>query len=116
MADVAPAPRLTGPVEEIRSLTLVDFRRLSKDPSEATLKIKDKIDLLQEQSFDTKTQGIRAWTESGVNKQYLDLLRASLEGRPVVDIIAEREAAGTPTLTKPEFDAIMTLNRILRFG
>ena len=31
VSDVAYAPRLTGPVEEIRSITLKDFRRLSKD-------------------------------------------------------------------------------------
>lgn len=116
MADVKFTPKLTGPVEELRSLLLKDFRRLSRDPNEATLKLKDKIDLLEEQSFDVKTQGIKAWQESEVNKLYLDILRKSLEGKPVTDVMTEREAKGELTLNKAEFDAIMELNRKLRFG
>lgn len=116
MADVKYTPKLTGPVEELRALLLKDFRRLSRDPREATLKLKDKIDLLEEQSFDIKTQGIKAWQDSEVNKLYLDILRKSLEGKPVNDVIAEREAKGELTLNKAEFDAVMELNRKLRFG
>ena len=107
---------MTGPVEAIRSTSLADFRRLSKEPTEATLKIKDKIDLLDEQSFEVKAEGIKAWHDSETNKLYLELLRASLEGKPVVDVITEREAASQPTLSKAEFDAVMELNRNLRFG
>lgn len=116
MADVKFTPKLTGPVEELRVLTLKDFRRLSRDPREATLKLKDKIDLLEEQAFDVKTQGIKAWQDSEVNKLYLDILRKSLEGKPINDVIAEREAKGELSLSKAEFDAIMELNRKLRFG
>ncbi len=116
VADIIAAPRLTGPVEELRSMTLADFIRLSKEPTEATLKIKDKIDLLEDQGFEVKQQGIKAWHESEVNRLYLELLRASLEGKPVLDVIAAREAAKQPNLSKPQFDAIMTLNRTLRFG
>ena len=93
-----------------------DFRRLSKEPREATLKIKDKIDLLEDQGFEVKTQGVKAWQDSEVNKLYLDTLRKSLEGKPVTEVIAERELAGEPTLNKAEFDSVMELNRKLRFG
>lgn len=110
------SPRLTGPVEELRSMGLKDFRRLSRDPREATLKLKDKIDLLEEQSFDMKTQGIRAWQDSEVNKLYLDILRKSLEGKPITDVIADLENKAAPYLSKAEFDSIMELNRKLRFG
>lgn len=117
VSDVKFVHKLTGPVEELRALQVKDFRRLSKDPREATLKIKDKIDLLEDtQSFEVKTQGIKAWQDSEVNKLYLDILRKSLEGKPVNDVIAEREAKGEPTLNKAEFDAVMELNRKLRFG
>lgn len=116
MSDVKFSPKLTGPVEELRSMTLKDFRRLSKDPREATLKLKDKIDLLEEQSFDVKTQGIKAWQDSEVNKLYLDILRKSLEGKPVTEVIADLENKAVPFLSKGEFDSIMELNRKLRFG
>lgn len=116
VADVAYAPKLTGPVEELRQLTLKDFRRLSRDPKEATLKIKDKIDLLEDQSFEVKTAGINAWHECEVNRMYLEILRQSLEGKPMVEVIADMEKNAVPTLTKDEFDAVMQLNQKLRFG
>lgn len=116
VADVKFVPKLTGPIEELRQLMMKDFRKLSKEPREATLKIKDKIDLLEDQGFEQKTLGIKAWQESEVNKLYLDTLRQSLEGKPVIEVIAERELAGQPSLNKAEFDAIMELNRKLRFG
>lgn len=116
MTDIQTAPKLTGPVEELRQMRLEDFRRLSKDPREATLKIKDKIDLLEDLGFEKKTEGIRAWNDSAVNKLYLDILRRGLEGKPVPEVIAELEARKEPTLSKAEFDALMELNRKLRFG
>jgi hypothetical protein len=116
VSDVIATPRLTGPVEELRAITLTDFRRLSKDPNEATLKVKDKIDLLEDQGFEAKTQGIKAWQESEPNRVYLDMLRRSLEGKPVPDIINDLESMGKTVLTKAEFDSIMALNRKLRFG
>jgi hypothetical protein len=118
VSDVKPTARkLVGPVEELRSLTLKDFRRLSKEPKEATLKIKDKLDLLgDEQSFEVKTQGMKAWRESTLNKLYLEILRRSLEGQPISKVIVDMEDKGEETLTKPEFDAIMKMNREIRFG
>ena len=116
ISDVRFTPHLTGPVEELRQLALKDFRRLSKDPREATLKIKDKIDLLDDLGFEVKTQGIKAWQECEVNKTYLSMLRRSLEGTPIVDVAAELEKKREPFLNKDEFAAIMELNRKLRFG
>ena len=55
-------------------------------------------------------------SESETNKLYLEMLRQSLEGKPVADVIKEREAASQPVLSKAEFDAVMELNRNLRFG
>lgn len=114
--DVSSVPKLVGPVEELRTLRIVDFRRLSKDPREACLKIRDKVDLLAERSFAEKDRGVKAWQESEINRLYLELLRTSLDGKPVPDVIATRERNGEPTLSKLEFDAIMELNRKLRFG
>jgi hypothetical protein len=116
MSDIKFTQKLMGPIEELRALTLVDFRRLSKDPREATLKLKDKMDILENQGFELKTQGMKAWHESEPNRLYLDLLRQSLEGKQLDAVIAEKQTKGEATLTKPEFDAIMVLNRQLRFG
>jgi len=42
-------------------------------PQEAISKIKEKIDLLGEDSLVKKAGGIKAWKESEVNKLYLEL-------------------------------------------
>jgi len=115
MQDVKPVARLTGPVEELRAITIVDFRRLSKDPAEACVKIKDKIDLLAEQSYTRRNEGIAAWGASEVVRTYLELMGEGLNGVPLKDAVAAREAAKKPYLTPPEFQAVAALSRQLRY-
>jgi hypothetical protein len=112
----APASvRLTGPVAELRDTALIDFRRLSKDPVEACLKIKDKIDLLLHESYEKRTEAIRAWNDSEVYQTYLGLMREALEGRPLPQVVADRQAKGEPTLTVDEVKAVAELSRKLRY-
>lgn len=108
-------PRLVGPIEELRRLSLVDFRRLSSDPKEAVKKILDRIRLLEKESFSKRALGIQAWYESEVNQLYLDLGRQALEqGIPTYEIIDQRIQNGEQTLTHDEFEAIMDLNQKFR--
>jgi len=115
MDDVKAPARLTGPVEELRAITIVDFRRLSKTPAEACEKIKDKIDLLAEQSYTRRTQGIAAWGASEVVRTYLELMGEGLNGLPLKDAVAARQAAKKPYLTPEEFQAVAALSRQLRY-
>lgn len=115
LEDVKASPKLTGPVEELRAITIVDFRRLSKDPKEACMKIKDKIDLLGEQSYTRRSEGIAAWTASEVTRAYLELMRESLNGTPLIGAIAAREAIKKTSLTADEFRAVADLSRQLRY-
>lgn len=115
MEDVKGVPKLTGPVEELRAIGIVDFRRLSKDPKEACLKVKDKIDLLAEQSYTRRTEGIAAWSASEVVRTYLEQMREGLNGMPLKDAIAARQAAKKPFLTPEEFQAVSELSRQLRY-
>ncbi|MBI3291146.1 hypothetical protein HYZ76_02575 [Candidatus Falkowbacteria bacterium] len=114
--DVKYKPKLTGPIEEIGSMTLTDFRRLGKSPDEAIDNILNKIQLLDEESFVKKAQAIKAWKESEVHKLYLDLGDQSMEARkPMAEIIKQRQNAGQPTLTEEEVEAIIELNQKLRY-
>ncbi|HTK60230.1 MAG TPA: hypothetical protein VL283_03435, partial [Candidatus Baltobacteraceae bacterium] len=115
MDDVKPIARLTGPVEELRAITIVDFRRLSKDPVEASAKIKDKIDVLAEQSYTRRNEGIAAWGASEVVRTYLELMGEGLNGIPLKDAVAARLAARKPYLTPEEFQAVAALSRQLRY-
>lgn len=114
--DIAYKPRLVGPIDELRTLTLVDFRRLSRDPQVAVDKIHSKVELLGEESFEKKIKGVLAWRASEVNGLYTALLNESIKtGVPIKEIIGARASRKENTLTMEEFQAIMNLNRQLRF-
>ncbi|MFA6918644.1 MAG: hypothetical protein WC244_00825 [Patescibacteria group bacterium] len=110
------AKKLTGPIEELSDMTLIDFRRLASNPVEATRSIREKIKLLQEESYARRIEGINAWFGNEVNRFYRLLGQTSMtEGRSIDDIIKERLVSGKPTLSLEEFDAVMQLNSELRY-
>lgn len=114
--DITYKPRLIGPIDELRTLTLVDFRRLSRDARIAADKIHAKVELLGEESFEKKVKGILAWRASEVNQLYNALLNESLtSNKQMKEVIASRASRKEVTLTMDEFHAIMNLNRQLRF-
>ncbi|MBI4435465.1 hypothetical protein HY630_02240 [Candidatus Uhrbacteria bacterium] len=116
MQEVTFEKRLSGPIDELRSLSLTDFRRLSKDPIQASTKVKDKVDLLEEQGYEKKVEAIQAWRGSPLNQMYVEITReAVLTGVPVVEILGKKRTAGEETLTDEELKAVMKLNADLRF-
>jgi hypothetical protein len=107
---------LVGPVEEIKTLKLVDFRRLSPDPKKAAAKILEKIDLLDRQSLTEKVKGVKAWKETEIYRLYLDLgTQAMEEKKQIAEVVAERQAKNLPTLTEAEMDAVIELNQKMRY-
>lgn len=113
---VKVAPKLVGPIEELSGMTLIDFRRLGNNPQQMISEIKEKINLLAEDSYGKKLEGVDAWHQSEVNRFYRLLGQASMmEGKSVETIISERLAAGKPTLSLEEFNAVMELNKELRY-
>lgn len=116
MQEVAFSKRLVGPVEELKSMTLTDFRRLSKDSRQAATKVKDKVGLLENEGYDKKIEGIKAWRSCALSKMYMELTRdAVLKGVPLMEFLASRRAAKEETLTDEELKVIMELNGELRF-
>lgn len=116
MEDVRYIPKLTGPIDELREMSILNFRRLSPNPREAALKVKKKISFLEEESFTKRFEGIKAWRQSPVNKLYLEIGQESIINKSPVDaIIRERRLSRKPALTTDEFMAVMDLNKDLRF-
>ncbi len=115
--DVRLQPSMVmGPIDELRAMDALEFRRLSPDPAQAARRMKDKIELLAEESITKQAEGIDAFKQSPINMLYLELGNESIaSGKPVSTVIAERQATGTPTLSEAEFDAISDLNKQLRF-
>lgn len=116
MTDIRPPDRgLTGPLQEIGSLTLDQFRRLSADPAAAAARIKDKIDLLGQESFNKQVQGIQAWQQSPLQQMYLKLLAEAFKsGKPVNDLVTAKRAAGENVPSPEELSAIISLNAQMR--
>jgi len=116
MDDVKYVPKLTGPVDELKELDLVNFRRLSEDPEAAAKNIEQKIGFLEEESYSQRLAGIKAWRQSPVNKLYLRVGEDSINfKKSVSDIIREQIKEGGDGLSLSEFEAIMELNKKLRF-
>jgi hypothetical protein len=115
MEDVKFQPKIMGPIDELRYMSLVNFRRLDEDPLKAVIKIKEKIDILEEE-YSKKLEGIKAWRLCPVNRLYLKMGEASIsKKRPINDIIEERKSRGKDYLNNREFEAIIKLNKELRF-
>lgn len=105
------------PIDELRNMDLLTFRRLGQqDAFRAVTKIKSKIDLLEEEDYNKKIEGIKAWRMSPVNKLYLGIGEQSISQNKAVDVImAERKFANQEVFSTQEFEAIMDLNKKLRF-
>ncbi len=115
VTDIKTPPRLIDGVEELRIMTVKDFRRISADPQEATKRIMQKVSLLEKESMSKKMEGIQAWKESDVSKLYMDMAQESFgKGLPMQQVVAQRAAEGKEALTEQEFDALVDLNESLR--
>lgn len=116
MDDIHFTPRVLNPVDELRYMTVKNFRRLDPDPIKATEKIKAKLELLGEEDYSKKIDGIVAWKESALNKLYLSLCRRALDlGQPIIDVL-KQELKNEPDSLKPEeLSAIIALNHLLKF-
>ena len=116
MDDVKYVPKLMGPIEELGDMSLINFRRLNQNPAIAVNKIKEKLGFLEEEGFDKKLAGIKAWRQSPVNSLYLTIAQESINNKTSIDeIISQRTNTEKDSLTNDEIEAIMELNKSLRF-
>jgi len=107
---------LTGAIQELQSIDLVGFRRLGNTANESIQKILDKINLLEQESYTKKAQGILAWRNSEIYQLYLKVgVESMVAGKEVADFIAEATNKDQNTFTVDEFSAISDLNKQLRF-
>ena len=97
-------PRLTGPLQEMTTLTLTEFRRMAKDPEVAAQKIIQRIEILGQESFEHKIEGIRAWQGCPLQHEYLKLVSESFKtGKPVGQLAEDKRKAGMDVPTPADF-------------
>jgi hypothetical protein len=111
MVDIKQVSKVIGPVEELQEIDLKEFRRHGTNPEEAAAAILEKIELLAEESWQFKMDGIAAWKKSETYQLYLAIGQESIESMMnVADTIRRRMQEGKPYLLYEEFLAINSLN------
>ena len=111
LADIKAPPRVVGPIEELKALTLVDLRRMG-DTAAALNKIKGMVDLIGEHSVTKRLEAVKAWQVSPLYQQYVKLGHDSIvQGKGMADLANSVEGG----LTEKEFNAIADFNVRLRF-
>ncbi|MBU1160609.1 hypothetical protein KKG18_02175 [Patescibacteria group bacterium] len=114
--DIKYSSKIMNPVDELRYLNLINFRRLSADPYKTIEKIKNKIYLLEEEQFSKKIQGIQSWRQSPVNKLYIKMGEQCLDERQSIkSILEKRKKNNQDFLTLEEFAAIADLNKCIAY-
>ena len=116
MEDVRLRPKVMGPLEELRFLDLVNFRRLGASPKEITDKLVMKIKLLEKDGYDRMIEGVKSWRQSPVNRIYVRLAQEAVaKGVTLREVVAARQAENKETLTMAEIEAIVAMNSRLMF-
>jgi hypothetical protein len=110
-------PRTMGPLEELRYLNIINFRRLGSSPKEATAKIESKIRLLEKDGYDHMISGVLAWRDSAINLLYLKMGLDSLNKNTSLKQYADdcQTAKTENVLIWEEIEEIMKLNSRLMF-
>ncbi len=116
MDDIRGGPKLVGLVQELREMSLPEFRRLARDPEQAAAKIMQKLDTLGGEAFEKRLAGIQAWQQSPLQQTYLGLVADSFKVmKPVVLLAEEKRKAGVDAPSPEEMSAIISLNGKLHF-
>jgi hypothetical protein len=114
--DVRAVKHLEGTVEELKRMTLTDFRRLAPTPTISVQRILDKLALLREQGPDRLVSGVEAWKHSPLYTAYVALAKeAVLSAKSLRTLLSERRATSQDELTDEELTAIISLNDQVRY-
>lgn len=116
MTDVQTVRRLVGPIDELATMTPVEFRRLSTVPADAAQKIEDILATIESQSYEERVKGVKAWRQSPMNQLYVSMTTEALtQGVGLAEIATHRRSAGEESLSPAEIRAVSALNERLRF-
>jgi len=114
--DIRMVNKIMDPVDELRYIDIVNFRRLGKTPDEAISKIKIKFNLLEKSSYEKMILGIEAWRQNPLNQLYRDITIESInQGKPIPEIIKQREVEKKDILSVEEFKTLINFNREITF-
>lgn len=108
MHDVVAKPAEFGPIEEIRYVTLTDFRRLSHNPVEAAARLKQKFVNLYSESILLYLDAWDAWRQSPLFGQYIQYINNHLTAGTAL-----KGAQGAQEVQPAEINAIVQMEKEL---
>ncbi len=115
IADITRPMKTLGPAEEMRTMTLMEFRRLGQGANESTARLLEKFRQLQNESYTLWAEALSGWRQSEVYQLYLDMGRQSLEqAMSISEVIKQRATANQFYLSEHEFTALADFNRQLQ--
>lgn len=98
-----------GPIDEIRSFTLTDFRRLSSEAKEAVTRLRQKFANLKEESFLLYLEAIEVWQQSPLYKKYMERICESLNKNLRLSGLVKKE----DDLTEEEIKLLVKMEKDL---
>lgn len=100
--------RTVGPIDELQSYTLTDFRRLAQTVEQQQELMMSKFETLKNESYLLYMKGLRAWHHSPLFQVYASVVTAALsEGVELEEVLAREDQELQPE----EFLAMVELGR-----
>lgn len=113
MHDVVNPSRSVGPVDEMQSFTVVDFRRLGKNAEESANALMQKFTVLKNDTYLLFLSGRTAWFKSPLYQMYLSFLEQSLKmNKPLSSVLGSGEK---DSLTLEEIQQVSRVSQSLNF-
>src|SRR3989344_3332149 len=110
MQDIVGEGKTMGPLEELKYVTLTDFRRLSKNPAEAATRLGQKFKNLKEESYILFLQAWSAWRMSPLFQECLHSVLNSLQkGATLVTVVSSSK----DSIQMPEVEALVQMEKEL---
>ncbi len=110
------SPKLMSLIDELKQMTVSEFRRMAKNPDIAAQKILQKVETLSQESFEQRVRGIQAFQASALQQAYLALVSETFRlGKSVQEVADAKRVSGLDTLSPAEVSAVISLNSKLHF-
>ncbi len=112
VADITQPSRTLGPAEELKSMSVAEFRRLGQGATDSTKHLFETFEHLKHESFRLWAEAVAGWRQSSVYQLYLAMGRQSLDDNiPISEVIRRRAKDNQPYLSEHEFASLADLNR-----
>lgn len=115
VTDIIYKKQTLGPIDELGTMSIGDFRILASRPQDLLDVVLEKIAVIAQDGYEERLKAVQAWKQSPVNLMYVRLLRDAIRSqRAIPEIIAEIRGKGEEVLSPAEVEAVMAINKRLQ--